>query len=190
VVVGYASVPAIRTTLGGTAMKRPNARLALLLAALLITPAFAKEPAKEPMQKINAPPAFERLKGLVGSWQGAAKGHEGMVTSFELVANGSALVERLAPAPDEVMVNVYHPDGDAVVMTHYCSAGNQPRMRCKKDGTSLEFTLDDITNWKDGETRMSAITVAFVDADHMNEIWTSDQGPEKGSMTMQFVRKK
>jgi len=190
VVVGYASVPFIRTTLGGTAMKRPNVRLALLLAALLITPAFAKEPAKEPMPKINVPPAFERLKGLVGAWEGAAKGHEAMATSFELVANGSALVERLCPMPGEVLVNVYHPDGDAVVMTHYCGAGNQPRMRCKKDGTNLEFSFEGITNWKDGEARMSGVTVALVDADHMNETWTSDVGPEKGTFTMQFVRKK
>lgn len=169
-------------------MMRPNVRLGLLLAAFLVAPAFAGDAAEEPMRPIEVPPAFERLKGLLGSWQGAGKGGEGVTTSFELVSNGSAILERLA-MPGTVMVNVYHPDGGAVVMTHYCSAGNQPRLRCTKDAADLEFKFDSITNWKEGESRMSAVTVALVDAEHLKETWTSE-GPEKSTFTIEFARKK
>ena len=37
---------------------------------------------------------------------------------------------------------------------------------------------------------MSALTLVLVDADHIKQEWTSDSGPEKGSFTMEFVRKK
>lgn len=163
--------------------------LFVILAVLFATPAFAGEPAKEHASPAAAPAAFERLKGLVGSWQGVGEGGENSTTSFELMSNGSALMERLA-MPGVVMVNLYHPDGDAVVMTHYCASGNQPRMRCAKDGASLAFTMADITNWKKGEARMSAVTVTLVDADHMKQDWITDEAGKSTPMTMEFVRKK
>jgi hypothetical protein len=171
-------------------MNRPNLRLAVLLAALLAIPAVAAEPAKEAMHMAPAPPAFEHLKSLVGNWEGVGPGMEKGTTSFEVVANGSALVERLSPKADETMVNVYHPDGDAVVMTHYCGSGNQPRMRCTKDGSSLVFKMMDITNWKKGDMRMSAVTLVLVDADHMKQEWTSDTNGKSENFTLEFARKK
>ena len=132
--------------------------LFVLLGILIVTPAFAAEPAKEPAKEpaeqhralLNMPATFEHLKSLAGQWQGVGKGMENSTTSFEIVANGSAIMERLAPGHASPMINMYHPDGDGVVMTHYCGAGNQPRMRCTKDGSSLVFTLSDVTNWKEG----------------------------------------
>lgn len=164
-------------------------RLIVLAAVLLATPSFAAEPAKGHAPITNLPPAFERLMGLAGSWQGVGEGMEQCTTSFELMANGSALMERMT-MPGVVMVNVYHPDGDAVVMTHYCASGNQPRMRCTKDGASLAFAMDDITNWKKGDARMSGVTVTLVDADHMKQDWVSEEGGKSTPMTMEFVRKK
>ncbi|MEK7317262.1 MAG: hypothetical protein AAB011_13865 [Candidatus Eisenbacteria bacterium] len=164
--------------------------LFVILAVLFATPAFAGETAKEHASPAAAPAAFERLKGLVGAWQGVGEGGENSTTSFELMSNGSALMERLVPMAGMVMVNLYHPDGDAVVMTHYCASGNQPRMRCAKDGASLAFTLADITNWKKGEARMSAVTVTLIDADHMRQDWVTDEAGKSTPMTMEFVRKK
>jgi len=169
-------------------------RWVILFAILSVNPAAATEQAKEPAQGHRAlmsmPAAFEHLKALAGQWQGVGKGMENSTTSFEIVANGSAIMERLTPGGESPMVNMYHPDGDAVVMTHYCGSGNQPRMRCTKDGPSLVFTMSDVTNWKKGDSRMSALTLVLVDADHLKQEWTSDEGPEKGSFTMEFVRKK
>lgn len=165
-------------------------RLFVIFALLLVTPAFASEGGKEHMKPVVGPPAFERLKALVGNWQGVGEGAENTTTSFELMASGSALMERLSPMAGVVMLNAYHPDGDAVVMTHYCASGNQPRMRCTKDGASLAFAMTDITNWKKDEARMSAVTVTLVDADHMKQDWVSEEGGKQTAMTMEFVRKK
>jgi hypothetical protein len=49
------------------------------------------------------------------------------------------------------MTNMYHLDGDRVVLTHYCAMGNQPRLTAKSlqtspEGQSLHFTIDSVSN--------------------------------------------
>jgi len=157
---------------------------------LVLIPAAAVASPKKEMPAFKAPPAFERLTALIGEWQGVGEGAEQTTTSFRLTSNGSALVEELAPTPDDPMINVYHPDGDAIVMTHYCGAGNQPRLRCETDGDRLVFTMTGITNWKNGDTRMKGVTIAMTDADHMSQEWISEMGGKSETFTMEFVRKK
>jgi hypothetical protein len=165
-------------------------RTVLIAVAFYVLTAFIPASTAHDMPSISLPPAFERLTSLVGEWQGVGEGMEQTVTSFRVVANGSVLVEDLRPSAAEEMVNVYHPDGSDVVMTHYCAAGNQPRMRCTQDGGRLAFTMSDITNWKKGDVRMNAVTLVFVDGDHMDEEWTSDTDGKPESFTMHFARKK
>ncbi len=164
-------------------------RSLLFLALFLVPAALIAEPDKADPKPAPVQPEFEQLKGLVGEWKAMGEGAQ-TSTSFELLAGGSALVERLKPGPGETMVNVYHADGGNVVMTHYCAAGNQPRYRCSKKGSSLAFTMTDITGWDKGEPRMTALTVTLVDADHMNEEWTSEMNGKSESFTMAFERKK
>ncbi len=164
-------------------------RIVSIVLALIVAPLFAVASPKEEAPPSSAPAAFEHLKSLVGEWRCVDQGMEEGGTSFRLVAHGSALVETLAPGPKDEMVNVYHPDGAAVVMTHYCGAGNQPRMRCAKDGDRLVFTMTDITNWKKGEPRMKGVTIVMTDADHMKQEWVSESDGKSETMTMEFVRK-
>ena len=37
--------------------------------------------------------------------------------------------EYAEPDQNEDMISMFHVDGDRLLMTHYCSAGNQPRMK-------------------------------------------------------------
>src|SRR6185369_11800489 len=56
-------------------------------------------------------PAFERMKQLVGTWEGTSDmGKEGekVRVEYRLTAGGSALVETLFPGSGEEMVSVYH----------------------------------------------------------------------------------
>ena len=55
------------------------------------------------------------------------KGEESVV--YKLTGAGSALVETQFPGTGHEMVSVYHLDGDDLRMTHYCAAGNQPRVK-------------------------------------------------------------
>jgi hypothetical protein len=81
-------------------------------------------------QDINAAAAFSKLKTLAGNWE--ATGKRGKLTSsYELIANGSALVEHINVAGEGEMLTVYHLDGDRLVLTHYCTAGNQPHMQAE-----------------------------------------------------------
>ena len=94
---------------------------------------------------------MERLKSLEGDWM--AIDEQGEVTEqvgarFRLTASGSALQELMFPGTPHEMLNVYHMDGERVLMTHYCSAGSQPRLEVvpaeKDDGLLLKF--ESITN--------------------------------------------
>src|ERR1700742_4745659 len=72
----------------------------------------------------NAAAAFAQLKTLAGTWEAATKQGKA-TTTYEVISNGSALVEHLDMPNEGAMVTVYHLDGDRLVLTHYCTAGNQ-----------------------------------------------------------------
>ncbi|MCB1554795.1 MAG: hypothetical protein KDJ14_13385 [Xanthomonadales bacterium] len=107
-----------------------------LLFALGTTPAIA-----------DSQIAFDALKPLVGTWRPADKPDSALTVTFELIANDSVLVEHWH-SPTQQSMTVYHRDGDALLATHYCPQGNQPRLalsRTEADG-SLRFEFRDGTN--------------------------------------------
>src|SRR5262245_57108251 len=67
--------------------------------------------------------AFDKLKTLAGTWEGA--GPEGKIfqVTYRLTSGGSALLSEVLP--DEAMITMFHMDGPRLMMTHYCGAGNQ-----------------------------------------------------------------
>lgn len=143
----------------------------------------------------GGPPSasWDELKSLVGAWSGTAEGRPVSVT-YALVSNATALMETLDGGHDANMVTMYTPDGAEIRATHYCSAGNQPRMRTQTAaaGKSLDFQFVDAANVKGstGEV-MQRLVVTFVDADHFNQQWTSraPDGKEQTSV-FRYTRKK
>lgn len=97
----------------------------------------------------DAAAQFARLKQLDGTWsmpkpEGGGRG----TVRYTVTAGGSAVLEELFPGEPHAMVTLYHLDGPDLVLTHYCSAGNQPRMRAlpsEPDGT-IPFVFDGGTN--------------------------------------------
>src|SRR2546425_12944943 len=92
---------------------------------------------------------FDKMKALVGAWQGTAKDGKAVKVTYTLVADGSAVMETLEPGSEPAMITMYHPDRGRAMMTHYCSAHNQPRMRAEAtsaDPKSLTFNFVDATN--------------------------------------------
>src|SRR5262249_59447803 len=77
----------------------------------------------------RAESAFKKLQSLAGRWEG--KDAHGMAakTSFEVLASGTALMEKLEPSGMEEMVTLYSMDRDGIALVHYCPTNNQPRMR-------------------------------------------------------------
>lgn len=119
---------------------------------------------------------FDKLKTLVGAWQ--SKMPDGNITtiSYKIVSNGSAIMETISSKEDENMITMYHLDGSNLMMTHYCSMGNQPRMKAEVNNDNLNelhFRFVDVTNLKNKDAGyMSNLDIKFVDNDHLIHDWT------------------
>jgi hypothetical protein len=89
---------------------------------------------------------------------------------------------------------MYHLDGDAVMVTHYCSIGNQPRMRAvvpQGEIKSLKFTYVDVTNLaKPSAGHMKSLTISFLDGDHIKQEWTYTDGGKEETAVFNLERKK
>src|SRR5260370_17608385 len=92
---------------------------------LLIFAALFSLPAVRANNSTAGVPAFDQLKTLVGEWEGTNNGGPVKVT-YTLVANGTAMMERLQPANEPDKITMYSADCDHVVVPHYCSSGNPP----------------------------------------------------------------
>src|SRR5262245_32149796 len=73
--------------------------------------------------------AFKKLQSLAGKWEGKDAHRMAAKTSFEVVASGTAVIERLDVSGMEEMVTLYSLDRDGIALVHYCPTNNQPRMR-------------------------------------------------------------
>jgi hypothetical protein len=158
--------------------------LSLPVIAWLANPVLAQS---------NATTGFEKLKSLVGEWQGTGP-HGSINVSYQLVSGGSAVMETLMPKDEPDMITIYHLDGDKLMMTHYCSIGNQPRMQAEAPAgeiKKLNFVFVDVTNMaKPSAGHMVNLTLSFGDKDHFSQAWTWREAGKDKSSTFSFVRKK
>jgi hypothetical protein len=88
---------------------------------------------------IDAKAAFEKLKGLAGTWEGSTSeaGMNATVT-FAVTANGSVVMETMFPGTPHEMINMYHMVGNELVATHYCAVGNQPSFKLDTAASSAD----------------------------------------------------
>ena len=175
-------------------LKSSNLRLSILaltltcLVTLPVTLTAEDGGEVEPNQA-----AFEKLKMLEGTWKGPSSNpEEPQVHIFEVSAAGTVVKETMAPGSAHEMINMYHLDGDHLMLTHYCAGGNQPRMRMVDGDLSkvLTFEFFDGTNLdsaKDGHIHSGKIV--FVDGDSIESQWAAFNGGEQvGEMIFQLTR--
>jgi hypothetical protein len=83
----------------------------------------------------------------------------------------------------EDMISMIHMDGaNRLMLTHYCGAGNQPRMTASTsaDGKIITFNFLDGTNLSSPDSgRMQRVVFTIVDPNHHTEDWTFAAGPGK-----------
>jgi len=143
--------------------------LRLMLSVALIslsTVAFAQSAAPTDAQK-----SFDKLKTLAGTWEGTFEGGTIHVT-LRVTSMGNALMHEMKGSGPEDPVTMFNLDADRLLLTHYCDAGNRPRMmgRMSPDGKTLEFEFLDVS----GSTEpghMQHVTFTFIDTDHHTEKW-------------------
>jgi hypothetical protein len=160
----------------------PSMKLTILaFSFLLALPALAGE---------GVDAAWKSLQSLAGDWQGDSG--KASIT-YTVVSDGTAVMESMkTPAPHTDMVTMYHRDGAGLVATHYCSMGNQPRMRAADgDAKTIRFRFADITNLaKPDGGHIKDLTVTFQDADHMTQEWTSVEKGKEQVEVFHWTRKK
>jgi hypothetical protein len=133
--------------------------------------------------------SFDQLKTLAGSWTGRVTSVppeadiEGkpMQITMRVTSMGNAIMHeaRGAGRPDDPITMLYL-EGDRLLLTHYCDAGNRPRMvgTMAPDGKKVEFEFLDIA----GSTQyghMHHAVFTFIDANHHIEDWTYMQPGDK-----------
>jgi hypothetical protein len=140
---------------------------------------------------------LDQFKQLAGEWVG--KGHFGdqvieARVAYKVTSGGTTVVETIDPGGAHEMVTVIHPDGDALLLTHYCMLGNQPHMKAKpKAGDKqVAFEFVNATNLKsDKDMHMHSVTFTFVDHDTLKTEWTHyNEGKEAGKAVFELKRKK
>lgn len=123
---------------------------------------------------------FDAIKDLEGTWyMKDDAGHEQVASVFHVTAGGTSVREIMFPGEPHEMTNLYHLDGDKVVMTHYCAAGNQPTMAAAfsaRDG-SIPFEFQSVSNLASPETMfMGAMTLRFPETNTLVQDWASFVG--------------
>ena len=168
---------------------RPLRFLLPVLLLSLATVAFAQHDmqtsANQPQS--DAQKSFTQLKTLAGTWQGPVTvdppqpdwDKDPVWVTMRVTSRGNALVHEFKKpgTPDDTTkddpITTFYLDGDRLFLTHYCDAGNRPRMvaRSSVDGKTVEFDFLDVAgSTQNGHMHHAVFTI--IDANHHTEDWT------------------
>ena len=172
----------------------PRLVLCSLLILLAVPTAWAE---------IDATAAFEKLKSLEGTWQGEIAGMaeaegadaEGQAVTHvvRVSANGSVIMETMNPGSPHEMINMYHLDGEELVLTHYCAGGNQPTMRLDRQRATAEELPFDFTGGTNLDPEIDGhiheAHLRFDGANTLESRWISFDGGEKAGEAVFLLRR-
>ncbi len=185
----------------------PTTRSAVLLAVCLAggmlltaceTTSSQRRPAPKVQNEAHASQAMAMLSKLEGEWELANPTEEmpeGKAV-FAVSSAGSVVREVMVPGTPHEMTNLYHMDGNDIVCTHYCAAGNQPRMVAAGVTTveglpALNFEMDSVSNFVEGQDHyMGGLRVVWENDDRIRQEWTSFDAKGDVAHTMTFVMRR
>lgn len=161
-----------------------------LAASMLLLTAFAVAGGPKTNQA-DAAAAFERMKTLAGTWE--ADSQKGKVQSrYEVIANGTVLLEHVTVPGDGEMLTAYHLDGDRLVLTHYCSMGNVPHMAAKgldPANNEIDFTFTGASNLNPGDGHMHDASYRLISNNQFDTTWSFvEDGKVKFTQSLHYNR--
>ncbi|HKY30467.1 MAG TPA: hypothetical protein VJM12_21225 [Pyrinomonadaceae bacterium] len=121
----------------------------------------------------DAQKLFDKMKSLTGSWQGTIMGISINVT-IRLASSGTAILHEAhtdGGKPPNHEITMFYVEGDRLLATHFCDAGNRARFEGKlsADGKSEFDFLDVAGSTRGGLVKRMAFT--SIDANkHVVEI--------------------
>lgn len=139
---------------------------------------------------------FKMFTELVGDWYVVdADGDpdpDALMLSYELTASGTVVVERVFPGKSYEMLTMYYMDGGNLMLTHYCSEGNQPTMiEVPTDSQRVVvFEFHSGTNMDASVSgHMHSAKFEFLDVDRIRSSWSYwKDGAETGVEVMDVAR--
>jgi hypothetical protein len=158
-------------------MRRAGIILTILIAA---AEALAAE---RPITPEESRAIFARLKQMAGTW--TAKSTKGWTETnrYEVAGKGSVVIGRsfFEGEENDGMLSTFFMDGDRLLLTHYCEAGNQPTLIAATiDADQVRFAFLSGTNLSARPGHMHSVVLRFIDADHMTSRWSfSNKGKEQ-----------
>jgi hypothetical protein len=138
-------------------------------AMVLLSPGFCRA-------ESSGEASYRQLKALAGSWTGTNSAGAPLSVSFHETSAGSALLNEVhvGNSDAEDMVSMFHLDGSRLMLTHYCTAGNQPRMvgHASPDGRTITFDFLDATNLANQDDgHMWRVVISVLESNHHTETW-------------------
>jgi hypothetical protein len=161
---------------------------AVVVTVATVLCAHAQEP-----DRTKSDATFRQLSALVGEWTAMQDGTP-VTETYTLTANGSTLLVETKPANESAMITMITVDGDHLIATHYCSAGNQPQMVTSTPAdlkSGLSFSLQRITGMRTSDDwHNTGLTIILPDNDHMTQRWTYLHKGQAGTTVFQYTRKR
>lgn len=160
------------------------------LLASVIAGVCVVAPQAAAQEGIDSAATFARLKTLVGSWEVTDKATGRTSTwTYEMTGRDSTLIEGAGG-----MMTAYHLDKGTLVLTHFCGAGNQPRMRIKSvadGGKRISFEMYDITNLATPDSYYTnSLDVVFLSDDRVELAYGGTTAGRKSTQTFALTRKR
>jgi hypothetical protein len=140
--------------------------------------------------------AYQQMTKFAGEWKGTMQTADGSPVSviYKVTSAGKTVMETLGPGSDHEMVSMYHMDGPALVMTHYCSAGNQPHLRLNESKSSpKEFVFDFVggTNLDVAkDSHIHGLVLRIRSDNQMEAEWTSYKDGKKAGVMLFLLSRK
>lgn len=141
----------------------------------------------------DAQKSFDKLKSLAGTWTASYEGKP-MQASLRVTSMGNAILHEMKGDGPDDPITMFYVEGDRLLLTHYCDAGNRPRMAGKisPDGKTIEFELVDVANYNKAQHgHMEHAVLTMIDENHHTEDWTfmlEGKPPMKVHLDMQRTK--
>ncbi len=170
----------------------PKSLSAMLMLMLLGISVFAMAQ-NSAAANSKAATTFTQMKSLVGEWEAVQDGVP-VKETYTLTANGSAIMVETRPGNEPAMITMITVDGDHLIATHYCVAGNQPQMVAGVPDDlqkGVTFNLERVTGMKTADDwHNTGFTITLEDPNHMTQKWTYAYKGKTGTTLFHYTRKR
>jgi hypothetical protein len=104
--------------------------------------------------------------------------------TYEIGSKGSIVTEQFGKE-----LSVFYRDGQSLLMTHFCNAGNQPRLRLRENTRPgvFEFQMFDITNLQSADAdHVERVVYRIIDDKTMDLeiVWKNGKSEESEKYTL------